>query len=173
MNIKREDLEFISIQTILKSYNNVNLIKLKKILINEINENKKNFKSLNLIDLPDIIFKPEDIYNFYKINNKPNYITEKNVVAKCISYNESKNKGQLQNKIIVINSADPGYDFLFTHNIKGMITKYGGANSHMSIRCLELGIPAMIGVGEDKYNEIIKSNTINIDCLNKNYKIIN
>ncbi len=173
INIKREDLEFISIQTILKSYNNVNLIKLKKVLINEINENKKNFKSLNLIDLPDIIFKPEDIYNFHKTNNKPNYITEKNIVAKCILYNDSKNKAQLKNKIIVINSADPGYDFLFTHNIKGLITKYGGANSHMSIRCLELGIPAMIGVGEDMYNEFITSNTINIDCLNKTYKIIN
>ena len=173
MNIKREDLEFISIQTILKAYNNVNLIKLKKILINEINENKKNFKYLNLIDLPDIIFKPEDIYNFYKPSNKPNYITEKNVVAKCLSYNNSKDKAQLKNKIIILNSADPGYDFLFIHNIKGLITKYGGANSHMSIRCLELGIPAMIGVGEDKYNEFILSNTINIDCLNKTYKILN
>ena len=173
MSIKREDLEFISIQTILKAYNNVNLIKLKKILTNEINENKKNFKHLNLIDLPDIIFKPEDIYNFYKSSNKPNYITEKNVVAKCLSYNNSKDKAQLKNKIIILNSADPGYDFLFIHNIKGLITKYGGANSHMSIRCLELGIPAMIGVGEDKYNEFILSNTINIDCLNKTYKILN
>ena len=33
----------------------------------------------------------------------------------------------------------------FSHNIRGLVTKYGGANSHMAIRCLELSIP--IGVG--------------------------
>ena len=29
--------------------------------------------------------------------------------------------------------------------IKGLITKYGGVNSHMAIRCAELSVPAAIG----------------------------
>ena len=38
--------------------------------------------------------------------------------------------------------------------IKGLITKYGGVNSHMAIRCAELSVPAAIGVGEVIYNKI-------------------
>ena len=47
-----------------------------------------------------------------------------------------------------IENADPGFDFIFSHNIKGLITAFGGPNSHMSIRCNEFGIPAAIGIGE-------------------------
>ena len=33
----------------------------------------------------------------------------------------------MNNKIVCIKSADPGYDFIFTKNIKkGLITEYGG-----------------------------------------------
>ena len=38
--------------------------------------------------------------------------------------------------------------FLFSYRIRGLITKYGGINSHMAIRCNELNIPAAIGVGD-------------------------
>ena len=46
--------------------------------------------------------------------------------------------------IVCIENADPGYDFLFNKNIKGLITKYGGLNSHMAIRCAELNLPSLI-----------------------------
>ena len=62
----------------------------------------------------------------------------------------------MKNKIILLKNADPGYDFIFSHNIKGLITEYGGANSHMSIRCLELGIPAIIGIGTKNFLTIKK-----------------
>ena len=77
------------------------------------------------------------------------------------------------NGIICIESADPGYDFLFTKNIKGLVTKYGGQNSHMAIRCAELNLPALIGVGEQIYNKIIDSKSIKIDCVLKKIDLIN
>ena len=40
--------------------------------------------------------------------------------------------------------------FVPVQNIN-LITKYGGANSHMAIRCSELNIPAAIGVGEKNF----------------------
>ena len=67
-------------------------------------------------------------------------------------------------KIVCIESADPGYDFIFLANINGLITKYGGVNSHMSVRCSELKIPAAIGVGENKFNQIIKNKKIELNC---------
>ena len=70
----------------------------------------------------------------------------------------------LDNKIVFIESADPGYDWLFTTNFAGLITKYGGANSHMAIRCSELKIPAAIGCGEQLFEQIKKCNKIKLDC---------
>mgnify|MGYP003302760127 CR=1 FL=1 len=61
---------------------------------------------------------------------------------------------------------------IFAYSIKGFITKYGGANSHMAIRAGELGIPAVIGVGEQVFSELEKANTVSIDCPNHKIEII-
>ena len=70
----------------------------------------------------------------------------------------------INNKIVCIKNADPGYDFIFTKKINGLITEFGGPNSHMSIRCNELQVPAAIGVGGHIYEKISKSNFIELDC---------
>ena len=44
---------------------------------------------------------------------------------------------------------------------------YGGSNSHMAIRCLEQEIPAAIGIGNLKYQQILKSKKILLDCNKK------
>ena len=42
--------------------------------------------------------------------------------------------------IVLIENADPGMIGYFQKISKGLITKNGGINSHMSIRCQELNI---------------------------------
>ena len=81
-------------------------------------------------------------------------------------------KIKLKNKIVCIMSADPGYDYIFSKKIKGLITMYGGINSHMAIRCSELGVPAAIGVGERMFNEIKESKVIRLNTISKKIDII-
>ena len=73
----------------------------------------------------------------------------------------------LENKIVVLENADPGYDWIFTNKIQGLITKYGGAASHMTIRCAEFKIPAAIGCGDILFERICNANRILLDCKNK------
>ena len=80
---------------------------------------------------------------------------------------------KLENKIVCITSADPGYDYIFTKKIKGLITMFGGINSHMAIRCSELKIPAAIGVGERMFKEIIKSKVSRLNTISEKIDIIN
>ena len=72
----------------------------------------------------------------------------------------------------MIENADPGFDWIFSHKIKGLITKYGGSNSHMSIRCSEFSIPAAIGCGEKLFNNISRREKIFLDCSQKNIKLL-
>ena len=56
--------------------------------------------------------------------------------------------------------------------IEGLITKYGNSNSHMAIRCMELDLPAIIGVGYKIDDKLFMSKKIFIDCNGKKYSII-
>ena len=112
----------------------------------EIKKNKINAKYLNLIEFPELITSEKDIYCHEQRSRKGNFITNKTTNGEIVSFSKIKKYSTLANKIVLIENADPGYDFIFSYKIKGLITEYGGANSHMSIRCLELGIPAIIGI---------------------------
>ena len=115
----------------------------------------------------------EDLYLHEYSRKSGNYITTKKIYGKIVDFKKITDFKKLDEKIVLLENADPGYDFIFSHNIRGLITEYGGANSHMSIRCLELGIPAIIGVGKKDYTLISESNSIEINSKQKYYKILN
>ena len=79
--------------------------------------------------------------------NIPNFITSKRIIGKVLNLS-NKTKNTLENKIVLIENADPGFDWIFTKKIKSFATQYGGSNSHMAIRAAELNIPAVIGCGQ-------------------------
>ena len=93
----------------------------------------------------------------------PNFITQKSISAKIAFENDE----DLEGKIVLIRAADPGYDYLFSKNIAGLITCYGGANSHMAIRASELALPSVIGVGEEKFMQLSKAKIIQIECASE------
>lgn len=118
--------------------------------------------NLNLI-LPECIFSACD-FDFVMLNDvRPNFITNKVVNAKAVVLNEQEDL-DLQNKIVIIEKADPGYDWIFSRNIAGLITKYGGVASHMAIRCAEFEIPAAIGCGDKIFQKLQTVDEITIDC---------
>ena len=173
LNINKIDLSYLTIKSITDLYYNLSFNNLKKSFKEEIRNNKKDYQ-LNLnLKLPETISNISDIYYYYESENKINFVSNSNSLSDVIFINSSKiNKKIIKNKIACIESADPGYDFIFLSDINGLITKYGGVNSHMSVRCSELNLPAAIGVGEKKFNEIIKSKKINLDCRAKKIEII-
>ena len=173
LNINREDLEYISIKKILDSYSVLETEKLALTLKREIRNNKKSYEILRQIKFPDFITSANDVY-YHKIKtSRGNFITNMKISGNSIYLREMNNLKMLNNKIVVIENADPGFDFIFSYQIKGLITKYGGANSHMAIRCLELNIPAIIGIGQNGFDKICNSNFIEFDCEQKTFKIIN
>ena len=170
-NINRQDLGFININTILDLYHNLDLQNLETKLKSQIKENKKNYKYNSLIKLPKNIISEKDIFFFTEKYPKSNFIADGDVTGTAVYVNKLV-KENLSGKIVCIESADPGYDFIFSKNIKGLVTMFGGINSHMAIRCSELNIPAAIGVGSNIFENIKSSKTIRLNTKIEKIDII-
>ena len=162
----------LDIDIILKSFNNLEQERLRKIISRNIDINEKSYKFAQFILSPDVITDKKDFYFFQNLSTKENYITKKTKIGEIIELSKINDFNLVSEKIVLIENADPGFDFLFSYNIEGLITKYGGSNSHMSIRCMELGLPAIIGVGDRIYKDFVRSKKVYIDCNNKKYSII-
>ena len=172
LSLSKEELAHADVSVFMKLYAAVDERDVKDILTLNIRQNKTLHSILLNIKLPYLITKPEDVYQFYSGNDEPNYITHKNIIA-AVETQEHLFNASLEGKIVCVKSADPGFDWLFSKNIAGLITLYGGVNSHMAIRCAELRLPAIIGCGENNYKIWSTANTLEIDCGNKLVKVIN
>ena len=70
----------------------------------------------------------------------------------------------VEGRIVLIPQADPGYDWLLARGIAGLSTMFGGANSHMAVRAAECSLPAAIGVGETRYEQLAHASVLRLDC---------
>jgi adenylylsulfate kinase-like enzyme/phosphohistidine swiveling domain-containing protein len=123
----------------------------------------------NLV-LPPIIASPDDVFAFHLPPSQPNFITRKSVTAPVASVGDPPES--FAGRILFVPSADPGFDWVFTRDISGFVTQYGGANSHMAIRAGELGIPAVIGAGEALFQRWQTARKLCLDCTNQKVVVI-
>jgi len=172
LGFSREEIACLDIKTILKLENH-SFAQIKDIWIRKINQEKIK-KTLNdYVVLPPLIFSENDFEIIQYNISEPNYITNKKLTSEIIHLKHSdETVTDLNNKIILIENADPGYDWVFTKNPSGLITKYGGVASHMSIRCAEIGLPAAIGCGEILFEKLKSAHKILLDCTNKEILIL-
>jgi len=131
---------------------------------------RRRYEETARLCLPPVIIDPLDVWGFEIPEAAPNYITQKTVVAPVVPSDQTD---RLRGSIVAIPSADPGYDWLFSHGIAGLITEWGGANSHMAIRAGELGLPAVIGAGELLFRRWVGAERLRIDCATRQVEVIN
>jgi len=143
----------------------------KKLFLKQVIASKKKYQ-LNLqLNLPDFIDKFKDLYFFEEFESKATFIG-KNCNAEIINFSKDISDVNIyKSKIILIPNADPGFEFLLHLGIKGIITKYGGSNSHMAIRSNELNLTSIIGLGSD-YEKIKKFKEIKVNTLNNFFEIL-
>lgn len=141
----------------------------QQLLAASIRSGEERYAVTRHLNLPPLITKPEDVFAFHLPPVSPNYITQKSATGPVRLH---KDRDALKGAILLIPSADPGYDWIFSHGIVGFITAYGGANSHMAIRAAELGIPAVIGCGEQLFNQWSIDRVLKLDCANRQVLVL-
>jgi hypothetical protein len=138
-----------------------------------IDTNQSSWSAMRNVRAPEIICDPSDLLCHISSATHPSFITrcviESNV---CVLSLNDIQRADLRGKIVLIENADPGFDWIFTHGINGFITAYGGENSHMSIRSREFGIAAAIGVGDVMFRTLCGASRILLDCAGQRIQVI-
>lgn len=168
--LSKEECAFVNIRDIYELYASARDIRAS--FIDSIKRGKCDYDVTRAITLPPVIVSPEDVMQFYYPDSEPNYITSNQTVGEVCVLEEGRHMEEMEGRIILIPSADPGYDWIFSHEVKGFITMYGGANSHMAIRAGELSIPAVVGVGAKSFEKYKKARMLEIDAAGKLVRVL-
>jgi hypothetical protein len=167
MSISTEDLAYCDITSIKELH--ITAVDQIDFLARNIDQGKARYRETLAVSLPPLILTPEDVWAFELPTTTPNFITLKQVTAPVISYDDREN---LAGALVCIPNADPGFDWLFAFPIAGLITAWGGANSHMAIRAGELGLPAVLGAGEALYQRWSAAKRLHLDCAGRRVEVL-
>ena len=171
--LSAEDCSLCSIDVIQRLYSSSRSVEDE--LHRSLAEGQKRFALTRQLILPQLIESVSDIYGFEQATDRPNFVTQGRVTAKAVSLGQSDaapSPGSLRGAIILIPSADPGYDWIFSHEIVGFVTMYGGVNSHMAIRAAELDVPAVIGAGEQFFSAWSAASVLELDCVGQQVRVV-
>jgi glutamine kinase len=161
--LQRSDLSWLNIRTVLELYATLDALDLREIFENDIERNRRAFERTAHVRLPDLITSPDDVWHFHPHTARPSFIGRARLVADVVHGNGLETR-ELGGRIVCIEAADPGFDWVFTRGIAGLITTYGGTNSHMAVRAHELGIPAVVGCGAANAAEWFRAHRLELDC---------
>lgn len=168
--ISKEECAFLSIHDIYELYASAGDVRTS--FLRSIQRGKCDYEVTRSITLPPMMISPEDVMSFYYPDSEPNFITSQQTIGEVCVLETGNQTENLTDKIVLIPSADPGYDWIFSHQIKGFITMFGGANSHMAIRAGELSIPAVVGVGAKSFEWYKSAKMLEIDAVGKQVRIL-
>ena len=139
-------------------------------LRDRVEEARRSHQCAASLHLSFILRSVEEVYIAPQQRTEPNYVTKGRAAGPLVRLDpQSDSSSPIAGAVVCIESADPGFDWIFTHGIAGLVTKYGGANSHMAIRCAEFGIPAVIGCGEVLFDRVARSRSVEIDAANRQF----
>ena len=170
LGISKEDMAYLEVPDIQLAVRS-SAGEIKENWLRIIDRNRRMFERNSMLILPDVVYDPGGLKCIEVWEARPNFITSECVTGDVILLENYENEdhediADVRDKIVVLPKADPGYDWIFAKGIKGFITKYGGAASHMAIRCAEFKIPAAIGCGDCIYSFVERQVRVTLDCAN-------
>lgn len=164
-NLGREDLSYLKIEDILEIGYASTRSDTTSLLMHKVEQAGIDVALSRVLKLSYLVRGVRDIHVVPVHRSEPNFITNKKIKSRIkLLLPSTVHYENLKDRIICIENADPGFDWIFTRGIAGLITKYGGANSHMAIRCAELQLPAAIGCGDDLFERLRDWDNVHLDC---------
>jgi hypothetical protein len=161
LGFDRDDLAHIRIDDLLRARDG--LADPRAFLQRRVDEGVEEHLVTQGVALPAQIATEADLTCFEQVAAEANFVTRLAVEAPAV-VSPSGPGVDVAGRIVLVPSADPGYDWLLARGIAGLVTMFGGANSHMAVRAAECSLPAAIGVGEHRYEQLAGAAVLRLDC---------
>lgn len=166
--LSREDLSYVEWPRIANSLCEPVMDDVDRYYLEVAEQNRRNMSAAYAFRLGHIIFGVRDIYVATLNRSVPNFVGIGATSGRVVNLDANMpTTVNIKGHIVCIENADPGFDWIFTKDPKGLITRFGGANSHMAVRCAEFGLPAAIGCGDQIYQRVVSSGHVELNCAQK------
>lgn len=172
LGFSRDDMSFLPIDMVVRGANESANSAVGTEFRRAIEFNKKRWNLTSAIRLPHLVTSTADTSAFLLEEWTPNFVSAQRVVAPPVVVDAGFPETSLEGCIVLIRAADPGYDWIFSHPIAGLITEYGGVASHMAIRAAEFGLPAAIGCGQRIFDWLRSASLVELDCTNRKVRAL-
>ena len=166
--LSRDDLSYLEWPALARSLSQPVMDDVDRHFLNLAEMARKDLSAAHAFRLGHIIFGVRDIYVATLNRSVPNFVGVGSASGAVIQLEaNTPTTANIKDLIVCIENADPGFDWIFTKGHKALITRYGGANSHMAVRCAEFGLPAAIGCGDQLYQRIVAAGSVELNCAAK------
>lgn len=166
--LSRDDLSFLDWDSIRASRHQAIMDDMDRHYLGLADQARRSMDAAHALRLSHILLGGRDIHVATLNRSVPNFIGLGHATGAVVRLSaNTPSTIQVQGRIVCIENADPGFDWIFTKSPGALVTQYGGANSHMAVRCAELGLPAAIGIGEQIYRRVSHAHHVELNCAEK------
>jgi glutamine kinase len=165
IGLSRSELSYLPLSEILSCLTTTPLASIESDLRARAKRAQEEYNVALALRLPYLVTRDSDAHVVPLLKSRPNFVTSSRVEAP-LRFVSGQELGSLNATgcVVLVERADPGFDWIFLEPIAGLITRYGGSNSHMAIRCAELSVPAAIGCGEQLFDRLMDADRVFLDC---------
>ena len=163
--LSRDDLSYLDWPAIANSLNQPVMDEVDRHYLDLAEGARRSMAEAHSFRLGHIIFGVRDIYVATLNRSVPNFVGTGTATGPVVQLEaNTPTSVNIKNMIVCIENADPGFDWIFTKGPSALITRFGGANSHMAVRCAEFGLPAAIGCGDQIYQRVVDAGSVELNC---------
>lgn len=166
--LSRDDISYLEWLQIVKSLTQPVMDDVDRFYLDIADSARGVMSAAHAFRLGHIVYGAQDLYVATLNRSVPNFIGLGAASGRVIQLEaNTPTTVNIKECIVCIENADPGFDWIFTKEPKALITRFGGANSHIAVRCAELGLPAAIGCGDQIFQRVLQAESVELNCADK------
>ncbi len=126
--------------------------------------------------MPRILCSVSDLTSFCEGGDRPTFrgrgLVRGEIVHVKHSHKTVDAASAIRGKVVAIDSADPGFDWVFAFEPSAMVTCFGGPHSHMAIRSAQARVPCLLGCGISMFSQICGARSVLINFESQSLEVI-